>query len=145
MSEPWRICHYDLWSRNQSRYSLFMQFIAAAEKVAWQHRRGKSLHVRRVWVVGRIGYILMCCYSQTLAVHSLCRYTGTGKAWMVKIRKIHHRASPNNSGWVSIALGLPVTTKRGVLCLLKCLKNNKLNWKQLVLDIRKLTLIGFSV
>jgi hypothetical protein len=31
------------------------------------------------------------------------------------------------SGWVYIALGLPVTTKRGVFFLLKCHKNYKLN------------------
>jgi hypothetical protein len=31
------------------------------------------------------------------------------------------------SGWVFIALGLPVTTKRGVFFLLKCHNNYKLN------------------
>jgi hypothetical protein len=34
-------------------------------------------------------------------------------------------------GWGFIALGLPVTTKWGVLFLLKCLKNYKLNGKKL--------------
>jgi hypothetical protein len=48
-------------------------------------------------------------------------------------------------GWVFMALGLQVTTERGMSFLLKCHKNYKLNRKQLVLDIRKLTLIGFSV